>query len=845
MNFRDSCYQKRNFFLTLSVIYLDMMKKFQDILRKALPTVVALVVFGVVAVIGFAPQLEGRVLPQHDIRQFDGMSRDIRDCRENFDEDPQWTGAMFSGMPAYQINIKYPAQIIKRSIDSIQSLFAAPASMVFFAMLSAFVMALMMGISAWIGIIVGLAYGLSTYFFLIIGAGHITKMWALVYAPAMLGSIHYTLRQNMWLGGALTALFASLEAGANHPQITYYFVLAAAALFISELIFAIKNRVCKDFAKRATVLVGAAFLALGSNFAPLYYTMQHTEDTVRGGSALVAENERKGLDIDYATAWSYGIGESWNMLIPNFMGGDSGATFSRNGEVAKTLDEIGVDKRVAQQLPTYWGKQPYTAGPTYLGAIVIFLALLGLLLAESRDRWWILAITLLAVFMSWGHHAMWFTELCFNYLPLYNKFRAVSTALVIVEWSLPLLAGIALYQLYRKWEDKKQLTRAIAIAAGVVAGVCLIFAVGSSSMFDFGRESDGEMMSEQFKYMLQGMEGGNDYIARGLHTELGYRTAEAMAIERADILASDAWRSLIFVVLTAALLFIALRIDKRWRTGALTMLAVLIVADILPINLRYLPYDTFVEKRNTQIRPTDYDKQIMADKELGYRVFNLSVSPFNDATTSMFHRSIGGYHGAKMGRYQDLIDTYLNEGDEMILDMLNTKYLITPDGVITRPTAFGAAWFVQNIEIVDNAEQELAALGHIDLRTTAVAEAGAPRPQIDGRGEIELVEYRPNRLVYDYTLTGGEAVAVFSEIYYDKGWQAYIDGKPCDSFRADYLLRAMVLPEGTHTVEWQFHAPNWNLAEAITLICSILIIFALIITVIFRYYGYCTKKFFA
>ena len=805
------------------------MEKLQNIWRKALPTVVAILVFGVVSVIGFAPQLEGRVLPQHDIRQFDGMSRDIRECRADFDEDPQWTGAMFSGMPAYQINIKYPAQIIKRTVDWVQSLFAAPASMVFFAMLSAFVMALLMGMSAWVGIIVGLAYGLSTYFFLIIGAGHITKMWALVYAPAMLGSIHYTLRQNMWVGGALTALFAALEAGANHPQITYYFVLAAAALFISELVFAIKNRVCKNFAYRTAVLVGAAILALGANFAPLYYTMQHTSDTTRGGSALAVENERKGLDIEYATAWSYGIGESWNMLIPDFVGGDSGATFSKDGEVVEALKELGASKRnaeqIAQQLPTYWGEQPYTAGPTYIGAIVIFLALLGLLLADNRNRWWVVAATILAILMSWGYHAMWFTELCFNYLPLYNKFRAVSTALVVVEWSAPLLAGVALWQIYQKWEDKKFLTRKIAIAAGVTAGVCLIFAVAGSSILDFGEEASVAMMGEAFG-----------------DVEVGAIVAEAMAAERASILASDAWRSIAYILLAAGVLLGALHIDQKWRTGALALVAVLIVADILPINLRYLPYETFVEKRNTQIRPTEADRQIMADKELGYRVFNLTVSPFNDATTSMFHRSIGGYHGAKMGRYQDLIDHYLSNGNEAVLDMLNTKYLITKEGVIERPTAYGAAWFVSNVEIVESADEELAALGVIDLRTTAVAEVGAPRPRIEGAGEIELKEYRPNYLRYDYTLTGGSAVAVFSEIYYDKGWQAYLDGEPCDSFRADYLLRAMVLPEGQHTVEWRFKAPNWSLAEAITLICSILIIFALVIPVILKCYGNCKKR---
>ena len=805
------------------------MGNLQNILRKALPTVVAILLFGVVSVIGFAPQLEGRVLPQHDIRQFDGMSRDIRECRTNFDEDPQWTGAMFSGMPAYQINIKYPAQIIKRTLDWVQSLFTAPASMVFFAMLSAFVMVLLMGMSAWVGVIVGLAYGLSTYFFLIIGAGHITKMWALVYAPAMLGSIHHTLRQNMWVGGALTALFASLEVGANHPQITYYFVLATAALFISELVFAIRNGVCKNFAHRAAVLVGAAILALGANFAPLYYTMQHTSDTTRGGSALTVENDRKGLDIDYATAWSYGIDESWNMLIPDFMGGDSGATFSKDGEVAESLKRLGADRRtaeqIAQQLPTYWGEQPYTAGPTYIGAIVIFLALLGLLLADNRNRWWIVAASVLAIVMSWGYHAMWLTELCFNYLPLYNKFRAVSTALVVVEWSAPLLAGMALWQVWQKWEEKMYLTRKIAIAAGVTAGLCLIFAVAGSSMFDFGEEASVAMMGRAFG-----------------DAEVGAVVAEAMAVERASILTTDAWRSLVYILLVAGVLLGALRIDKKWRTGALALVAVLIVVDILPINLRYLPYETFVEKRNTKIYPTEADKQIMADKELGYRVFNLTVSPFNDATTSMFHRSIGGYHGAKMGRYQDLIDRYLNDGNEAVLDMLNTKYLITEDGVVERTTAYGAAWFVNNIEIVESADEELTALGKVDLRTTAVAEAGAPRPQIEGAGDIELKEYRPNYLRYDYTLTGGKGVAVFSEIYYDKGWTAYLDGEECDSFRADYLLRAMVLPEGQHTVEWRFRAPNWSLAEAITLICSILIIFALAIPAILKCYGNYKKK---
>ncbi len=802
---------------------------------KSLPVVVAILLFGVVAIIGFAPQLEGKVLPQGDISQFNGMSRDIRECREQFGEDPQWTGAMFSGMPAYQINIKYPSQIIKRTADWVQSLFAEPASMLFFAMLSAFVMAVMMGMSAWIGVVVGLAYGLSTYFFLIIGAGHITKMWALVYAPAMLGAVHYTLRRNMWVGGALTALFAALEAGANHPQITYYFVLAAAALYISEVVYAIKERRYKDYAKRTALLVGAAVLALGANFAPIYYTLQHTSDTTRGGSALVAAEERKGLDIDYATAWSYGIDESLNMLVPNLMGGDSGNTFSADGAVAEAFVGLGAPKRTAelysQQLPTYWGEQPYTAGPTYLGAVAIFLALLGLILASPRDRWWILAASVVAILMSWGYHAMWFTELCFNYLPLYNKFRAVSTALVVEEWSVPLLAGIALWQICKRWEDRNSLTRAIAISAGVVGGLCLILAVGSTSLFDFNREQSIAMMGQALE-----------------SEELGLVIGEAMVAERAEMVASDAWRSLLFVALAAAVLVGALYIDKRWRIGALAALALLIVADVLPVNLRYVPHEMFVPKRSAQIRPTEANKSIMADKEPGYRVLNIAVSPFNDATTSMFHRSVGGYHGAKMGRYQDVIDRYLARNDDengfyAVLDMLNTKYVICSDKeVVENSTRNGAAWFVQSVELMTSPAEALEALGKVDLTTTAVVEEGAPQPTIGGVGTISLVEYRPNYLRYDYSLSGGDGVAVFSEIYYDKGWQAYIDGTPAESFRADYILRAMALPEGNHTVEWRFRAPNWNLTATITLICSILIIFALVLSIIYRYYGNTKEK---
>lgn len=829
------------------------MKRFTDILRKSAPTLAAAILFFVVSAVCFAPQFEGRVLPQHDIQQFDGMSRDIRECRTDHGEDPQWTGAMFGGMPAYLINIRYPAQIVKHTADKILGIVNTPAGFIFFAMFAAWLMIAMMGISPWIGIVTGLAYGLSTYFFLIIGAGHVTKMWALVFAPAMMGAIFMTLRgRRKWLGGTLTALFASLEIGANHPQITFYFVLAAAALWMSDLVFAIRERHLPDFARRTGILAAAALLAVGSNFAPLWYTAQHTDSTIRGGSEVADDAAAShGLDLQYATAWSYGIGESWNMLIPDFAGGDSASTFSADGAVAESLKDLGLSS-LATQIPTYWGGQPYTAGPTYLGAVAIFLALLGALLADDRNRWWILASSLLALLLSWGHNFMWFTELCFKYLPLYNKFRTVSMALVVLEWSVPLLAGIGVWKLWRYAagertpEERRRMLRATGVAGGIVVGITLIFALFGGSIFDFDREASGEMMSEQFLYMLQ-QSGGEEYIRKGVHDELGWEVADAMAEERAAILSRDAWRSFGFVA-AAALSVLLLVFGRIRRTWLAVLLAGWIMLDMIPVNLRYSPYERFVAPRKAQIAPTAADRSIMADKSLGYRVLNRSVSPFNDATTSMFHRSVGGYHGAKLGRYQDVIDYYLNRDDSGVLDMLDTKYLITRSGeVVARPSANGAAWFVEKTVAAESAKRELEMLGEVDLKRTAIVSEPVQTAgetlgtgethetgETLGTGEIALTEYRPNCLKYEYT-ADGEAVAVFSEIYYPDGWTMYVDGVETSYFRADYILRAAQLPAGRHTVEWRFRAPMWGLSGGITLVCSILIFIALITTVI--YYG--------
>ena len=813
----------------------------KDTKKRWVAAAAALAVFLLVSVLYFAPQFRGEVLPQHDVLQYEGMSRDIYQTREATGEDPQWTGGMFSGMPAYLINVAYPAQLVKNTVGRITRLIDTPAGFLLFAMVSMWLMLLVCGVDPWVGIVPALAYGLSTYFLLIIGAGHVTKMWALVYAPLMMGGAWMTLRGNLWAGAAITALAASLEIGANHPQITYYFLLAMAAFWISEGIVALRERHLKEFLRRTAVLAAAGLLAVGSNFAPLWYTARHAKETIRGGSELAAaaetqnpESSDRGLDLDYATAWSYGRAETLNLLVPDFMGRDSGRTFPSDGQVAATANEYGL-RGIERQLPAYWGTQPYTAGPTYLGAAALFLAVLGALLVRGRNRWWIVAVCAVMLLLAWGRNFMAFTELAFKLLPGYDKFRTVSMTLVVVQWAVPLLGAMALMRLWRGDVPRKRLLRALAWAGGVTGGLCLLLAVAGGSLFDFGRGESTVLMTDQFHQLFQS-NGMQEYIDRGMDVEMGEAIGAAMAADRAAMMQADAWRSLLMIALAAG--GVALFAFGRIRRGGLVaLLGGVVLLDLVPVDLRFLSSEDFVSPRRRQITATAADKAILADRTPGFRVLNLTVSPFNDATTSYFHRSVGGYHGAKLARYQDLIDRYLSQLDEGVLDMLNTRYLILPgeDGqpvAQLRTTANGAAWFVDRLVTAEDARQEIDLLGKTDLKTTAVIAArdlplaqlpaAAAADTLPGRS-IALVEYHANRLRYEYS-TPAEAVAVFSEIYYDKGWTATIDGEETPAFRADYVLRAMRLPAGTHVVEWRFRAPGWRAAEAVTGICSVVIL---------------------
>lgn len=821
---------------------------------KALPWVVGIAIFWAVSAALFAPQFEGKSLGQGDIAQYAGMSADIRNHREATGEDPQWTGGMFSGMPAYLIDVEYPTQSVKQGASGAAKLFGDPMNMILFAMIFMMVAVVLMGVNPWIGIIAGLAYGLSTYFFLIIDAGHITKMWALVYAPPLVGAVWYALRKNMWVGSALAALFGSLELGANHPQITYYFLFACIALWISEFVCSIIAKRLKKYMLATAMLAVAALLAVGSNFAPLYYTLEHKDATSRGGSEVVDEAAARQQKIEYNTMWSYGKAESFNMLVPNYMGSSSMDVDPRVEEYfasEATQDALfmaAVDDAVAMYQeydPTityddiiyylehddqlygdvmwlyhnraneafaastnYWGAQPFTAGPTYLGAVVIFLAIVGVVLAPNAYRWWLVAVSLFALLLAWGSNAMGFYEAMYDLLPAYDNFRTVSMALVVVEWSVPLFAAIALWRLLSGEVSAKMKYIALGVAGGVVVLMVILMAlVADYGIVTFAETLGGGYWAEQLRLIVEDV--------------------------RRDAFISDALRSLAYVAVTAVVIVVYIVLDKRFSSRkaiiSLAMLGVvgaIVVADLGGVDRRYMGDEKWGNSAPTEVVPTKADNEILRDKELGFRVYDADSR--GSARAANFHRSVDGYHGAKLQRYDDILNRYIYAQNTEVLAMLNTKYIIS-GGTAHETYSFGPAWFVGGVERVATPAEELESLANVDLATTAVVneEVEGVEEYYDASGDVELVEYAPNYLKYEYSAPA-EALGVFSEIYYPNGWTAYVDGKEADYFAVNYILRGMVLPEGEHTVEWRFRAPNWTMATTITGIASWLIILSLV-----------------
>lgn len=784
--------------------------------RHALPHMLALVLFASVSALFFAPQYNGKALRQTDMIMFNGATSDIRQHIDRYDEHPQWAGRNFSGMPSYLIDMNYDGRWVKKTADRFYFL-GQPAGWLFVAMAGFYLMLLLFGVDPWLSIAGGLGYGLSSYFVIIIGAGHITKMMALAWVAPMVGSVWYAYRRHRWLGASLAGLFAAVEISTSHPQITYYFLFVLLALVINEFIAAYKAKALARFGKTTAVLALAAVLALGANLVQLYYVAQHTPETTRGRSELTdpnptdQANRTGGLDRDYITAWSYGKIETLDLLVPNLYGG--GRDFQADGEVAQALRQYDVPRGFERNLPSYWGPQPSTEGPVYLGASLVFLALFGMFVLRGREKWWIAAVSLLAIFLAWGRHMMWFTDLFLDYLPMYNKFRTVSMILVIVEWAVPLLAILGLARLWNRDEtDNARLQNGWKWSLLITGGLCLLIGL--------------------FGPMLSSFAGPNDE-SMGLPEPI----LAAMRDERATLMRADAFRSLLFVALTAGLVWLCARRKIR-RSWFIAGLCGIILFDLFPVDKRYVSASDFRPRREAlNIPTTDADRLILQDTT-DYRVANFTLDPFTDATTSYHHRSVGGYHAAKLRRYQDLIERHLSRQNMAVYDMLNTKYFIVPDQegratVQQNPYACGSAWFVDTIRWVDTPDAEIAALSGFDPRTTAIVDRRFA-PQLEGltpedlaadsTATITLTEYRTNRQTYR-TRSSRDGLAVLSEIYYPKGWTAIIDGERAPYLRADYVLRAIRIPAGEHTLEFRFAAPNFDLLVKITRTCSAILLF--------------------
>ncbi|MEM8890037.1 MAG: YfhO family protein [Bacteroidota bacterium] len=781
---------------------------------------------------------DGQVVRQHDIINYQGMAKETIDHRIQTGEEALWTTRLFSGMPTYQTSTRYTGNIFYL-LDKYVFRFGLPrpANYVFITFAGFYLLLLVCGLNPWLSALGAAAYSLSSYFFIIHGPGHTSKANAIAYMAPVVAGIILTYQGRLLLGGVVTAFFLAMEIYTNHLQITYFLAIMIAGLGISYAIHAFREKTMPAFLKASGVLLIAAMVGVGPNIAKLWTTSEYASETTRGKSELPnAEGKLdSGLDLEYAFRWSIDVPETLTLMIPNSYGGAS-STIVTDRDFTSRFNQRQI------QLPTYWGSQQVhgTAGPVYVGALICFLFVLGLLLVNSHLKWWLLGLTLLSFMMSWGRNFMGFNEFLFNNLPIYNKFRAPAMLLVIAEFTMPLLGALALHEIFGKEDslDKKKAERSIYIAAGVTAGLSLIFALMPEVFFSFEGPGDGTYLNREGGAAM--MDITRDY--------------------RIKMFTGDAWRTFGFIAAGAALLWLYVKGTIKNRNLVFAGMAAIILLDMIPVNWRYLNDGNFEKERNFQagLNPTQADQFILQDQDPNYRVINLAANTWNDAITSYHHKSVGGYHAAKLGRYRDMISRHLGgEVNEFIsliqsqpadsvflagmsrlqiLNMLNTRYfIINPNArAVQNPSAMGNAWFVSNVQKVNSPLEEINQLMNFDPRTTAVVDQnifdGAFAKQLEGftptggTARITQTEFAPNRLVYESN-SQAEGLAVFSEIYYDqgKGWQAYIDGQPVDHMRANYILRALKIPAGTHKIEFKFEPSSYFIGNNISLFFSILL----------------------
>lgn len=801
--------------------------------KSALPHLTAVILFTLVSFAYFYPVLEGKKINAHDTKVYQGSSREISDYRDKYGKEPLWTNSMFSGMPAYMISAKYPGNLFKH-LDDFLKLYKTPVAALFLSMLGFYIMLLFFGVNPWLAMTGAIAYGFSSYLFVSLSAGHNTKAYAMAYMAPVIGSVFYSFRKNALAGASLFALFLALQIMANHFQITYYTGIIVLVFGIFELINAIKEKLLPSFLRTLGMLVAGALIAFSVNFAPLYSTWEYSKESTRGKSDLTKSEgtDGSGLDKAYITQWSYGIDESLTFLIPGFRGGAS-KPFDNDSETVKALRKNNMGQAQGQ-LYMYWGRQPGTSGPVYFGAVVLFLFVLGLLILKGREKWWILAASILSLLLSWGKNLMPLTSLFIDFFPGYDKFRAVSMTLVMAGVLVPLLGILALRELYEGTLNREKAAKSVVIAALITGGVAFIF------------------------LLLPGLAGSFLSPEENQFPDTLAWLREAMVADRKMMLRTDALRSVIFISGGAALVWFYLK-NKIRPAYALAGLAFIFLTDQVPVDARFLGSSGFETKRASanSFAPTQADKEILNDQG-EYRVLNLTVSVFNDASTSYHHQSVGGYSGAKMKRYQELIENSLTDDINSLitnlrtassmeeaegvlknlgtLNMLNTKYIILDpnSSPLVNRYAAGNAWFVNRVTLVENADAELEAVKSINPKEEAVVDrqfadmtgtalsAGAPGDT------VFLTSYEPNLLTYKAELSS-DRVAVFSEIYYKYGWKAFIDDKPADHFRADYVLRGMTLPAGSHTVTFRFEPDSYRLGNRVSLAGSVLLLAILLI----------------
>ncbi|MDB5121087.1 MAG: hypothetical protein JWN56_2305 [Sphingobacteriales bacterium] len=792
-------------------------------------------IFVALCFIYFSPALQGKSLVQGDVQQAQGMQQEIMKYREIDGKGPLWTNAMFGGMPTYQIWVKYTNNVTTYVIDFLKIAFPNPIDTVLVYLLGAYLLFSVLRINPWLSAAGAIAFAFSSYNFIYIEAGHANQAMAIAYFAPILAGIILTFRKKYILGGSLTALFLAIEIRTNHVQMTYYLALALLIFVGIELYNAIKSKNIKDFTKPFGYLVAAGLLAILVNASLLWSTYELGQESIRGKSNLKAEKSSteasSGLDKEYAYNWSQGLGETLTFIIPNAYGGSSSGTFDENSEVAKVIIKQGASADqatgFAKQMPSYWGEKPGTSGPWYFGAVVCFLFVYGLFIVRDRIKYWIIGATVLFLFLSFGKNFPLISDLFFNYFPLYSKFRAVESTLVIPALLIPILAILAIKEISTSTIDSKVLIKKLLYSLYITGGIVLIFLILPTLFFSF-KPTTHDAFVQQLLQVTGGDKGFADTIAN------------ALVQDRIGLARADALRSLILILIGAGLTWalIKKKLDANVVYG---LLAVVILFDLWTVDRRYLNKDNFVEKTqlSAQYQKRQVDDLILRDTDPDYRVLDLTSYPFTSSYASYFHKSVGGFHAARLKRFQELIDhQFKNSYNEDVLDMLNTKYVITSDEkgesqkIQNRSTAAGNAWFVSKVTFVKDADQEMEALNSFDPKQEIIVDEKY-KSMIDvskiGYGPtsfIKLTNYHPDHMTYEYS-AGKDALAVFSEIYYDKGWNAYLDGEKIPYFRANYLLRAAQLPGGNHKLEFKFEPKSYYTGEMISLIASILLVLGL------------------